>query len=155
MTESDAMSGAEASAEAPGYATHEVLNQPGALAGYNAFSSDTALRAAIDVFGADWARGLLERTGAPIGSERLQDLARQANRHLPELKTHDRFGNRVGEVRKDDREPEPEADVGGKSDIRSTGDETLDDENGRQHRNQLDHEHDRIADERPRIEFAE
>ena len=95
------MSAAEASAEAPGYATHEVLNQPGALAGYNAFSSDTALRAAIDVFGADWARGLLERTGALIGSERLQDLARQANRHLPELKTHDRFGNRIDQVELD------------------------------------------------------
>jgi putative acyl-CoA dehydrogenase len=92
------MTAADSSAEAPGYATHEVLNQPGALAGYNAFASDAALAAAIDRFGADWAHGHLERTGALIGSARLQELARQANRHLPELKTHDRFGNRVDQV---------------------------------------------------------
>jgi putative acyl-CoA dehydrogenase len=25
----------------------------------------------------------------------VQELARQANRHIPELRTHDRFGNRI------------------------------------------------------------
>ena len=29
------------------------------------------------------------------GDEEVQELARLANRHLPELKTHDRFGNRI------------------------------------------------------------
>jgi putative acyl-CoA dehydrogenase len=33
-----------------------------------------------------------------VGSEKVQCLARQANRHLPELKTHDRFGNRIDVV---------------------------------------------------------
>ncbi len=80
---------------APGYATHEVLNQPGALDTYNAFSADRALTEAVEVFGAGWARDHLHTTGALVGSARVQHLARQANRHLPELRTHDRFGNRV------------------------------------------------------------
>ena len=83
------------SGEAAGYATHEVLNQPGSLAGYNAFSGDKALVEAVVVFGADWAGDHLTRAGSIVGSDKVQELARQANRHLPELKTHDRFGNRV------------------------------------------------------------
>ncbi len=81
--------------DAPGYATHEVLNQAGALVNYNAFAGDVALIESTEVFGADWADAHLRRTGAVVGSEKVQYLARQANRHLPELKTHDRFGNRV------------------------------------------------------------
>ena len=79
---------------APGYATHEVLNQPGALAGYDAYGQDKPLVEAVKAFGAGWA-GDLHRAGGHVGSERVQHLARQANRHLPELRTHDRFGNRV------------------------------------------------------------
>ena len=96
-----AMTGVEAPAyfaSAPGYATHEVLNQAGALADYNAYADDKALVEAVKVFGADWANDTLRRAGAYIGSEKVQDLARQANRHMPELKTHDRFGNRVDVV---------------------------------------------------------
>jgi putative acyl-CoA dehydrogenase len=85
-------------ADAAGYATHEVLNQPGALADYDAYTSDKPLVQAIKVFGADWADEVLRRTGSHVGSERVQHLARQANRHLPELRTHDRFGNRIDVV---------------------------------------------------------
>jgi putative acyl-CoA dehydrogenase len=81
--------------DAPGYATHEVLNQAGALANYNAFAGDVALVGSANVFGVDWAEAHLRRIGAVVGSEKVQHLARQANRHLPELRTHDRFGNRV------------------------------------------------------------
>ena len=42
-------------AAAPGYATHEVLNQAGALADYNAYTDDKPLVDAVRVFGADWA----------------------------------------------------------------------------------------------------
>jgi hypothetical protein len=38
-------------AEAPGYATHEVLNQAGALADYDAYASDEPLREAVRVIG--------------------------------------------------------------------------------------------------------
>ena len=82
-------------ADAPGYATHEVLNQAGALADYDAYANDTPLVQAIKVFGADWADVVLHRAGNHVGSQKVQYLARQANRHLPELRTHDRFGNRI------------------------------------------------------------
>lgn len=83
---------------APGYATHEVLNQAGVLAGYDAYADDKPLVEAVKVFGAEWAGDTLRRAGRHVGSERVQELARQANRHLPELRTHDRFGNRVDVV---------------------------------------------------------
>ena len=80
------------------YATHEVLNQPGALENYNAFGGDKALTEAAQAFSAGWAKDHLQNTGAMVGSARVQHLARQANRHLPELRTHDRFGNRIDTV---------------------------------------------------------
>ena len=81
-----------------GYATHEVLNQPGALEDYNAYGADKPLVDAVRVFGADWADDALRAAGGVIGSARVQHLARQANRHLPELRTHDRFGHRIDVV---------------------------------------------------------
>jgi putative acyl-CoA dehydrogenase len=80
---------------AAGYAMHEVLNQPGTLADYDAYMDCKALVQAVKVFGANWANETIRRAGVHVGSEKVQCLARQANRHLPELKTHDRFGNRV------------------------------------------------------------
>jgi putative acyl-CoA dehydrogenase len=80
---------------ASGFDTHEVLNQPSALENYNAYASDKPLVEAVRVFDADWAADHLTRTGTLVGRERVQYLARQANRHLPELRTHDRFGHRV------------------------------------------------------------
>ena len=82
----------------PDTATHEVRNQPGDLVDYNAFTGDRALMEAVRAYGADWASPRLEKTGALVGSERIQRLARQANRNLPELRTHDRFGRRIDEV---------------------------------------------------------
>jgi putative acyl-CoA dehydrogenase len=76
------------------YGTHKVLNQAKPAAGFNAFTGDAVLRAAIDRE-APWAADRCEALGAMAGDEEVQDLARLANRHLPELKTHDRFGNRV------------------------------------------------------------
>ena len=81
-----------------GFATHEVMNQSGALANYDAFSEDKPLVQAIRAFGADWSQDHLARAGTLVGSEKVQTLARQANRHLPELRTHDRFGNRIDVV---------------------------------------------------------
>ena len=80
------------------YATHEVRNQPGELIDFNAFSTDTALGAAVDVFGAGWAKERLAASGALVGSAHVQALAREANRYVPELRTHDRFGNRIDMV---------------------------------------------------------
>jgi putative acyl-CoA dehydrogenase len=81
-----------------GYATHEVLNQPPALADFDAYGSDAALRDIVRTFGARWAEPRLHETGRSVGSAHVQDLARAANRMLPELRTHDRFGNRVDRI---------------------------------------------------------
>src|ERR1700732_747481 len=85
-------------ADAPGYMTPELVNQAGALPEYNAYSADKPLVEAMKVFGADWADGVLRRAGVHVGSEKVQYLARQANRHLPALRTHARFGNWVDVV---------------------------------------------------------
>ena len=76
------------------YSTHKVLNQAKPATGFNAFTGDAVLRAAIDRE-ASWAADRCEALGAVAGDENVQELARLANRHLPELKTHDRFGNRI------------------------------------------------------------
>jgi len=79
--------------EAPAgrYGTHKVLNQAKPAAG---FTGDAVLRAAIERE-APWAADRCEALGAVAGDAEVQELARLANRHLPELKTHDRFGNRI------------------------------------------------------------
>ena len=84
--------------DALGYATHEVLNQAGSLADYDAYSDDKPLVEAVKAFGGGWAEQTLRRAGLVVGSAKVQQLARQANRNLPELRTHDRFGNRIDVV---------------------------------------------------------
>jgi len=81
-----------------GYATHEVLNQPGDLTDFNAFTQDRALRDTVAAFGAGWAETRLQSCGARVGSGHVQALARAANRNSPELRTHDRFGHRIDMV---------------------------------------------------------
>ncbi len=76
------------------YATHEVRNQAGPATGFNAFSGDAVLTAAI-AREAPWAQERCVALGALAGDEQVQDAARLANRHTPELKTHDRFGHRI------------------------------------------------------------
>lgn len=76
------------------YGTHQVRNQASPATGFNAFTGDVVLREAIRRE-APWAADRCAALGAAAGNEEVQELARLANRHLPELKTHDRFGNRV------------------------------------------------------------
>ena len=78
--------------------THEVLNQAPPLVGYNLFESDAPLREALEREGADWARDLVHELGALGGTEEAIAWGFQANDNPPQLKTHDRFGNRIDEV---------------------------------------------------------
>lgn len=78
--------------------THQVFNQPPPLEGYDVFGSDRALGDAVDREGAAWARSELHQLGARAGSAEALELGRLANRHRPELHTHDRFGRRVDVV---------------------------------------------------------
>src|ERR1700678_4231368 len=100
MSESNSTLGADPAMtdEAFVYATHEVLNQPPALADYDAYGSDPLLKTIVRTFDAQWAEQKLHDAGRTIGSAHTQELARQANRHLPELRTHDRFGNRIERI---------------------------------------------------------
>jgi putative acyl-CoA dehydrogenase len=73
-------------------ATHEVTNQPPPHEGYNAFTSNPWLvGAARRLPVADAAMAL----GDFVGSREARELASAANRHEPELRTHDRYGHRV------------------------------------------------------------
>ena len=81
--------------------THEgdsaAWNQPPPLRDYNVFSEDRALVEALDREGAGWSRDRALALGDLAGGEAL-DWGADANRHTPELRTHDRYGNRVDEV---------------------------------------------------------
>jgi putative acyl-CoA dehydrogenase len=78
-------------------ATHEVANQPPPLSPYDA-ADDAALVEGLRREGAGWAEADVRRLGALAGGEEAQTWSEQANRHPPELRTHDRYGNRVDEV---------------------------------------------------------
>ncbi len=86
----------------PQGATHRVENQPPPLADYNAFETDRALVEALAREGGDFGRKegakRAKALGARVGSAEVQDWARLANRHTPELHTHDRFGHRIDRV---------------------------------------------------------
>jgi putative acyl-CoA dehydrogenase len=73
-------------------------NQPPALTGYSAWETDVLLRECVEQNGGGWIAGRAAELGALVGSERLQRLADDANRYVPELKTHDRYGNRIDAV---------------------------------------------------------
>jgi putative acyl-CoA dehydrogenase len=77
--------------------THEVFNQPPALAEYDV-AADPALLDALHREGAGWAEDGLHELGRLAGSAQAQDWGRQANEQPPVLRTHDRFGYRVDEV---------------------------------------------------------
>ena len=76
----------------------QASNQPPLLAGYNAWEQDAILRAAVEREGGAWIGERAHKLGELVGSERMQLLADQANRHLPQLRTHDRFGERIDAV---------------------------------------------------------
>ncbi|OLZ67460.1 DNA alkylation response protein [Streptomyces sp. IMTB 2501] len=85
-----------------GTPTHTVTNQPPPLVGYDLFTADRALVAAMerhtgpDVL--DEVRAELSLLGRSAGSAQLQEWGVQANEHPPRLRTHDRYGHRIDEV---------------------------------------------------------
>jgi putative acyl-CoA dehydrogenase len=78
--------------------THEVQNQPPPLGDRNLFREDAALVEGVDREGGSWATDRLEAAGAELGSARVLELGRLANRYGPELHSHDRYGHRIDEV---------------------------------------------------------
>jgi putative acyl-CoA dehydrogenase len=85
---------------ATGVATSSFLhaaNQPPPLAGYDLFSENRPLVEALRREGAGDDEQRCAAFGRLCGGEPLE-LGRLANEHLPVLRTHDRFGERIDEV---------------------------------------------------------
>ncbi|EFL35712.1 acyl-CoA dehydrogenase [Streptomyces viridochromogenes DSM 40736] len=82
--------------------THTVSNQVPPLVGYDVFSADRALTAAVerhlDPVLLDEALGELTGLGRASGSAQVQEWGALANENPPRLRTHDRYGNRIDEV---------------------------------------------------------
>ena len=79
-------------------ATHEVFNQAEPLADVNLFAGNRALRAALAFNAPGLATDEFEQLGALVGSAAMQQHARLANVHLPQLRSHDRLGRRTDVV---------------------------------------------------------
>ncbi len=75
-----------------------MLNQAPPLENINLLTTDAALLEAVEREGAGWARAALTAFGEKLGRAETLRLGALANRHPPELHTHDRFGNRRDEV---------------------------------------------------------
>ena len=79
------------------FLTHRVENQPPPLVDFDAYATDLPLIEAVQRGGGDFAGELLSAYGARVGGELLL-LGFEANRQRPQLRTHDRYGERIDEV---------------------------------------------------------
>jgi putative acyl-CoA dehydrogenase len=75
-----------------------MLNQAPTLVDYNVFRGDRALVDALAHEGASSALDELDQIGILAGSAQAQEWARVCNQNPPQLRTHDRYGNRIDEV---------------------------------------------------------
>jgi putative acyl-CoA dehydrogenase len=82
----------------PELQTHDVLNQPEPLSGYDLFEGNAALKAALAFNAPSLDTAPLAALGARIGTPEMQAHARLANVHTPQLRTHDRYGRRADVV---------------------------------------------------------
>ncbi len=78
--------------------THEVFNQPAPLVDTNLFATNRAMQAALKLNAPALDTAPLRALGAVVGSGEMQAHARLANVHTPQLKTHNRLGQRVDQV---------------------------------------------------------
>ena len=79
----------------------EVRNQPPPLHPLNLFDADVPLQEALEREGGGWGIDRAREAGAVAGSEEALAHSRRAERNLPILRTHDRFGQRIDEVELD------------------------------------------------------
>jgi putative acyl-CoA dehydrogenase len=78
--------------------THEVLNQPPPLAGYDLYDADPVLGQALHREGAGWATEQVRALGVLAGGPEAIAWGEAADANPPVLRTHDRYGRRVDEV---------------------------------------------------------
>ena len=79
-------------------ATHTVENQPPPFVDANWFALDRPLVEGLAREGGAWGADAAAALGKRVGSAAYADTIRKANAWLPQLRTHDRFGNRIDEV---------------------------------------------------------
>src|SRR5579863_5193893 len=79
----------------------EVLNQPPPLQPVNLFETDLALREGLEREGGEWGIDRALEAGEFAGSVEAIEHGRRAERNVPILRTHDRYGNRIDEVELD------------------------------------------------------
>ena len=79
--------------------THEVSNVSRELCDYNMYTTDVALKEAVQREGGELAEPELIAFGQLTGSADYLELGHLANKFQPEFDTHDRFGNRIDLVK--------------------------------------------------------
>ncbi|MFZ5747114.1 MAG: acyl-CoA dehydrogenase family protein [Pseudomonadota bacterium] len=79
--------------------THQVFNQPPPFEDVNLYASDRALQDAVTAAGGASHDARLTALGARVGSAEAIGWGVEANRQVPVLETHDRYGHRIDEVR--------------------------------------------------------
>ena len=79
------------------FVTHSVENQASPLGDYNAYTTDNALRDAVNREGGGWADAHLSEFGGVAGGE-LMRLGYTANENKPKFKPFDRYGHRIDEI---------------------------------------------------------
>ena len=79
----------------------DVFNQSPRLQPVNFFEVDLALREALEREGGAWGVDRAHETGMTAGSLEALEHGRRAERNLPVLHTHDRYGDRIDEVELD------------------------------------------------------
>src|ERR1700757_3982863 len=67
----------------------------------NLFEVDAALQEGLEREGGDWGAGRAREAGGVAGSAEALEHGRRAERNVPILRTHDRYGNRIDEVELD------------------------------------------------------
>jgi putative acyl-CoA dehydrogenase len=75
----------------------DAMNHVPSLEGYDLYAENLPLAEAVASERADYSDSSLRALGTLLGGEPLE-LGRLANEHPPQLRTHDRFGNRIDEI---------------------------------------------------------
>ncbi|MEZ5922002.1 MAG: acyl-CoA dehydrogenase family protein [Parvularculaceae bacterium] len=78
--------------------THEVTNQPPPFENINLFENDAALIGAVEAGGGEIHGARLSEFGEKCGSAEVLEWAQLANKFTPQLKSFDRYGQRLDEV---------------------------------------------------------
>jgi putative acyl-CoA dehydrogenase len=79
----------------------EVLNQAPPLQPANLFDLDAALQEGLEREGGAWGVDRTREAGSVAGSVEALEHGRRAERNVPLLRTHDRYGNRIDQVELD------------------------------------------------------